>query len=535
MIQSNYISKAANNWRNVFVLTVVASILCWPYFTRVKAAAGDLDPTFGNGGKVTVDFSDRFDEGNALVIQPDGKIVVAGSSIALSLIRSSIVVARYNRDGSLDSGFGSGGSITTRFGELNEDAAIALQTDGKIIVAGSTRSGFGDFSDFAVAPYNSDGSLDRTFGAGGKVTTALSEWEDQAFAMILQPDGKIIVGGNQSQIFEDENFALVRYNTNGSLDLSFGDEGKVITNLAVSESGSGSADSVMDIALDSLGRIIASGTSILPSSSSGPNTLVDFALARYNTDGSLDLTFGEEGKVKTHLGSFDDRADALLVQSDDKIILGGRTFTQDEKGSFALARYDTEGNLDESFGSNGVVVTSPVGASDIIRSLNFQEDGKIIAAGTSFNTGTHSNFIIARYLNDGTLDNTFGTEGRIVTDFRNWDDSLQAVSLQSDGKIIAAGHASTIDGSRSFALARYRNDITVPRINNASINGKKLFLDGEKFDDGARILLNGLAQKTQYVSANQLIAKKAGKKIKSGDRLQIQNSDGTLSNELIYP
>ena len=152
---------------------------------------------------MTTDFGGSVDRAFAMALQPDGKLVVAGDSDA------NFALARYNSDGSLDAGFGTGGKVITSFGGTDQASAVILQPDGKIVVAGQTDTGVS--IDFALARYMPDGSLDGAFGSGGRVTTNfIGNSDDLGSAVALQSDGKIVVGGTS-----DDNFALARYTPEG--------------------------------------------------------------------------------------------------------------------------------------------------------------------------------------------------------------------------------------------------------------------------------------------------------------------------------
>ncbi|MEV7691668.1 calcium-binding protein [Streptomyces bungoensis] len=390
---------------------------------KAAAVPGDLDPAFGTGGKVTTDFGGD-DAAEGVALQVDGKTVTAGYSSA----GGDFVLARYNTDGSLDASFGSGGKVTTDFsGGYGEALAVTVQADDKIVAAGwivgSAASGP---EDFALARYNPDGSLDASFGSGGELITDFGG-TDAAQGVTVQPDGKIVAVGFSTASGPDD-FALARYNPDGSLDTSFGTGGKVTTDFGVT-------DEIEGVALQADGKIVAAGWS------GGPGGY-DFALARYGTDGSLDASFGTGGKVTTDFGGTYDQAFGVALQNDGKIVAAGLS-----GGDFALARYDSGGSLDASFGTGGTVTTD-FGADDQAEGVSVQTDGKIVAAGWSAASGS-ADFALARYDTDGTLDASFGTGGKVTTDFGG-SDAAEGVALQTDGKIVAAGHSSG-----NFALARY--------------------------------------------------------------------------------
>jgi uncharacterized delta-60 repeat protein/uncharacterized repeat protein (TIGR01451 family) len=391
------------------------------------AAPGTLDPSFGTGGEVTTDFGGS-DSAEAVAIQSDGKIVAVGGTF--SFPSGDFALARYNADGSLDPSFGSGGKVTTDFGGFDAASAAVIQPDGRIVAAG--RSGSGDF---ALARYNTDGSLDTTFGNGGKLTTDFGGF-DAAFGVALQADGKIVAAGQGGP---GGGFALARYNTDGSLDPSFGSGGEVTTHFT---SG---FEVVIAVAIQLDGKIVVTGQTFA-------GGFQQFALARYNTDGSLDTSFASGGIVATNFGFDSAFGGALAIQPDGKIVAAGRAGTD-----FLLARYNGDGSLDATFGSGGIVTTDFGGTVfDAAFGVALQSNGKIVAAGGTFNgfVGPSADFALARYNPDGSLDASFGSGGKVTTDFGGFD-VARSVALQADGKIVAAG---TGGAGSDFALARYLGD-----------------------------------------------------------------------------
>lgn len=423
---------------------VISLLIMTPSFllpNRVQAAAGNLDSSFGSGGKVTTHFSSDFEEAFDLAIQPDGRIIAIGQTDLFPA--SDFAIARYNPDGSLDPTFGSGGKVTTDFfGGHDLAVAVALQSDGRIVVAGGVASSpDASFSllDFGLARYLTDGSLDTSFGVGGKVATDFSGDFDVATDVVLQPDGKIVAAGTKSIGLD---YAVARYNTDGSLDTDFGSGGTVTTDFF------GNGDQATAVALQSDGKIVVGGQAV------SVVTFNDFGLVRYNGNGSLDTSFGSGGKVTTDFFIFDIIND-LFIQPDGKIVAGGTTLSGNV--DFALARYNSDGTLDPAFGSGGKVVTDLFSQSgDSPNALALQPDGKIVAAGSTI-VGPALDFALVRYNSDGNLDTSFGSGGKVQTDFFDNLDVANAVALQTDGKIIAGGRA-TIPGqtlNSDFALARY--------------------------------------------------------------------------------
>ncbi len=403
--------------------------------TASSSVSGSLDTTFGTGGIVTTPIGSYDAYAYALGIQSDGRILAAGYSSNGSNYDFALV--RYNTNGSLDTTFGTGGTVTTPIGSGNAIAnALGIQSDGNIVATGSSYNGSN--YDITLVRYKTNGSLDTTFGTGGIVTTPIGSYDAYAYALAIQSDGRIVVSGYSSN-GSNYDFALVRYNTDGSLDTTFGTGGIVITPM-----GSG-YDIAYALAIQSDGRILAAGNSY-----NGSN--YNFALVRYNTNGSLDTTIGTGGIVTTSIGTGDSEALALGIQSDGNILAAGKS-PDGSNNDFALVRYNTNGSLDTTFGTGGIV-TTPVGnGADYANALVIQSDGNILAAGKSLN-GSHYDFTLVRYNTNGSLDTTFGTGGIVTTPIGSYDSYAIAFGIQSDGNILAAG--SSDNGSNiNFALVSY--------------------------------------------------------------------------------
>jgi uncharacterized delta-60 repeat protein len=390
--------------------------------------SGDLDTTFGTGGKVTTAVGSSASEAFAVAVQADGKFVSAGYS--LNAVNRDFALVRYEANGTLDTSFGTGGKVTTDIGnDHNEILALAIQpADGKLIAAGYSSNGVDD--DFTLARYNPNGTLDNTFGTGGIARTNFNNSFDYAEALVIQPDGKIVAAGfSFNGAFYD--FALARYNADGTPDNTFGTGGKVTTDFA------GGDDLALSLALQADGKLVAAGLSA-----------ADFGVARYNSDGSLDTGFDTDGRVTTSIGAFD-LAYAVAAQADGKIVIAGET-DNGVSSDFALVRYESSGALDTTFDGDGKV-TTPIGSgNEFAEALLIQSSGKIIAAGHSFNNG-NADFALARYNADGALDATFGTGGKVTTDFGNSaNDFIAALALPSASRLIAVGGSGS-----NFAAAAY--------------------------------------------------------------------------------
>lgn len=470
--------------------------------------ATNQSPTFSTAGIVTNNFGGSFSSARSVAIQPDDKIVVAGSALA-----------RYNIDGTLDSSF----AISNDIGA----SSVILQMDGKIVVAGST------FGNFSLARYNNDGTLDTSFGSAGQITTDFGG-DDRSWSVALQPNGKILVSGisfGEGGVGTD---VLARYNADGSLDTSFDGDGKV----TLTSGGYTIGNSVF---VQSDGKILLAGGS---------------TLARYNTNGSLDTSFDGDGKLTYNLGGIG----SVVVQTDGKIVVAG---TATNSTGFSLARYNTNGSLDTSFDGDGKVTTLlPGGGAGY--SVTIQTDGKILVAGFDHANGENgNNFAVARYNANGSLDNTFDWDGIVSTDlsysvFNSFThDTAYSIKVQADGKIVVVG--SSLLQPNGFEVLRYNSDGTLDNsfgsaryntLNNTlsySENSSAAVLDetvliydaelaalGGDFGNynGASITLsrNGGANDQDIFSGSGFLSFTNGNAILSGVTIgTVTNSNGTLT------
>ena len=306
-------------FRRALLTPALAALLVLAAGSAQATPAGPT-ATLGRRGDVTTTFGLKTDDlAQAVAVQPDGRIVAAGySSGGSGSGDSSFALLRYRPDGTLDSTFGSGGKVTTDFEAGGSTAqAVAVQPDGKIVAAGERVVTRPDF-DIALARYNADGALDAGFGSGGKVTATFGPTSDFAGAVAVQPDGKIVLAGASGVPQQrDEAFALARFKPDGSLDSGFGSAGMVTTRFA-----SPGDEAAQALVLQPDGKIVAVGSELV-GSREGPS---DFALARYTPEGVLDPTFGSGGKVTTSFGSASDFANGAVLQPDGKIVVAGYSF-----------------------------------------------------------------------------------------------------------------------------------------------------------------------------------------------------------------
>jgi uncharacterized delta-60 repeat protein len=399
--------------------------------------AGKLDTTFSDG-MVSTDFTGGDDSAGGLAILEDGKIVAAGAANAYGL-NPMFAVARYEADGSLDATFG-GGAVTTDLAWEKVDLAndVVLQPDGKIVAAGIVETGVGD-TRFAVVRYNSDGTLDTSFSGDGVTRADFSSGTDEAFGTALLSDGRIVAAGTADATSANPKFAVAVFTPDGALDKTFGGDGKVTTDL------SSGLEGASDVAVQSDDRIVVAGES-----GSGSNR--KFALARYHTDGSLDPSFSGDGKVKIDVAEGGDFALGVTIAPDGRILAAGGTGSDGSNPMFGLIRLATDGTLDHLFNDGGRVTTDFTGGSDYASGVAIQADGRVVAVGEAASDGSNSKFAVARYNADGTPDTSFSGDGKTKNDFMPGEDGAADVAIQADGKIVAAGRAGA---SGMFAVARY--------------------------------------------------------------------------------
>lgn len=444
------------------IIVLITTALATALVSQAQTPANNLDPTFGTSGIVRTDFAGNIDQANAVVVQPNGQIIAAGSSFSSSKTVEDFIVARYNANGSLDKRFGKNGKITTDFfRNVDSISAIAIQPDGAIVVAGFAQlAGSGGTPRvFALARYRSDGQPDTSFGNGGALTTSFGGNFAAASAIMIQPDGKIVVAGtvdfNPDNPTSGLDFALARYTANGTLDATFGKGGKVVFDFF------GSFDQANGAVLQPDGKIIVVGSTSYDSF----NRDIGFALVRFNADGSTDFGFGTGGKQITDFFGAGANANGIVLQPDGKFVVAGTasdSATRPVATDIAVARYNADGSLDATFGTGGqTAIPFAASATEQGNALALSDDGKIVVAGAAFKTfATPPDFALVRYNSDGTIDTGFGSGGTITTDVAGDTDVVQAIAIQSDGKIVAAGRS--FRSNFDLTLARYRNEVTPP-------------------------------------------------------------------------
>ena len=390
-----------------------------------QTLTASASPTFAaSGGVLTTDFGED-DYGYSIIQQADGKLLVAGC-IGSNAYDYDLALARYNADGTLDASFDGDGRVATDFGGYEEGFSVIQQADGKLVVGGYTYTDYDNNS--VLTRYNTDGTLDTSFDGDGKLMTDFGSGYDYCHSVIQQADGKLVVAGGR-----DGDFALARYNANGTLDTSFSGDGKRTTDF-------GANDAAVSVIQQTDGKLLVAGAS-------GDN----FALVRYTVGGGVDVNFGNGGKLTIDFGSYDQRVRdvhrfSMIQQTDGKLVMASTI-----AGNFALARYNADGTLDASFDGDGKLTTD-FGWDDKAYSVIQQADGKLVVAGSTTISDGESDFALVRYNADGTLDTSFGDDGKVRTDVES-SDTAYSVIQQADGKLVVAG----ISGG-NFALARYNLD-----------------------------------------------------------------------------
>ena len=387
------------------------------------AAAGSLDQSFGKGGKVTTSFNSNVFVADA-VLQADGKIVV------IATIGGNFGVVRYLSTGILDTTFGHNGVAQAAPGNGESSAAsVALQADGKIVVAGtaSTIEGGVTTPEFAVVRFNPDGSLDTTFGAGGQVTTGLG-FPNVGEAVLIEPDGKILLGGTLEPVGRGQPFrtALARFNSDGSLDATFGKGGTVVV---------AAIGGVTTLAEDAAGNIFALNGNLI---------------AEFSPAGSLDSTItAAEITVSSQGGADSFQSNGGYLFAEEVAIGAARNKDDDTQ----VVRFTATGQVDSTFNSPIFDFSGEGGSSnlDVSGAIAIQSNGQIVVGGGHSHNFANNLFALARLNPGGTLDSTFGTGGVVTTNLGG-NDSVNAVIIQSDGKIVAIGGAGNFN---ELALARY--------------------------------------------------------------------------------
>ena len=403
-------------------------------------SVGSRDSSFSSDGIDTIDLGGGAENSLFLLIQPDGKIVSGGSEWN-GTQNVFIVLARHNTDGSRDMTFGTNGKVSIRFTTrwlIPADAV--LQPDGKIVVAGSYDDTFSN--NFLLARYNTNGTMDASFGSGGFMQLDLVHGStlDEGYAVDVQPDGKIVIGGTAKPPFgSNGSFAMMRVDASGAIDPTFGTNGVVIDTPWVSGN-----QIIKDLAVLSSGKIMIAG-------SIDDSTFQSvFCVGRFNSNGTLDSTFGTNGTVKLHFGSSSSEATSLTMLPNGKFLAAGWANLQGTPNKeICLARFNASGTLDNTFGTGGTVeIPNSAATYEYANSVKMQPDGKYIVGGVGRASAAFIDYgLLLRLTSSGSIDNTFGVNGRTQSADVY---SVTAVALQPNGRIVATGK-----NNMDYYVARY--------------------------------------------------------------------------------
>jgi len=416
----------------------------------VQALPGDLDLSFAGTGVVADDYGPGDDVVLDMAVQPDGKVIAVGFTRTAA---AQLALARYLSDGTPDASFGTGGIVVSPVGAVSTGWSVALQPDGKIVVAGSWSNGTLGHGGGLIARFDADGTLDAAFGSGGVVTPLPSGANEFLAGVAVQPDGKILVAGHTDVDVGDlllPHILMQRLDAGGAPDPSFGGGG---TALATTVPLGARAH---DLGLLPDGRIVIAGTTF-----NGID--FDFVVTRHLANGALDASFGIGGFAVTNLGG-NDQGWGLAVQPDGRVVAAGSSDNRP-----ALVRHLTDGQLDPSFGGAGAVVTTRADLTNV-RDVALEPDGKLVVA-----LWQSDKLAVARYRTDGTLDLGFGCKGVAAAPLG--PSGPEAIALTGDGDIVGGGVVGISSGG-DILLARFAGGSVPVDCGNAVLD------PGEECDDG---------------------------------------------------
>lgn len=420
---------------------IYLSILFLTFTTLTFGQWGELDPTFGDTGKVTTNIGSGFDNAADIIQQSDGKLIVVGSGTETT---TSILVARYEVDGTIDNTFGTNGMTLIQVSSItNYGMKGAFQSDGKILIG--ARTGDGVYNDFTCIRLNSDGSIDDGFASNGIFTISLNENVDNLNDLKVLDDDKIILAGTAGPDL-GEDFALVKLNSNGTLDNTFGDAGISLHNV------NGRFDRLESIAIKSDGKIIGAGNIY------DETRVLIAAVMQFNANGSMDETFGTNGITTVSPGPYASFFNDVVINEDNTIVAAG-VLDYDSQYDFLAVKFNEDGSVYDQFAEDGFFINDNDGISDFARSLLLQPDGKLVLVGSQ-GTWPISDFALLRITEDGALDDSFGDDGFVTTDIDGGFDYTTGSAIQQDGKILACG-ASSLDSDYALAMSRYTSGLQV--------------------------------------------------------------------------
>jgi len=483
---------------------IILAMVCIALASQ-NSTAQIIDNSFGLEGRVRGNMAG---EANAIAMQADGKIITAG--FGYQNINSHFQLMRFNTDGTQDSTFGTNGTVMTEVSFSSAIEAIAIQPDGKILAGGTYQTGdFVNIYHMVIVRYNPDGSIDNSFGTNGIVMPEPG-YVDKLSDLKLQADGKIVIGGAIASIvnLEPTSFLVGRFNSNGTLDVNFGTGGFTATPISFTSE-------IKSIALLADGNIIAAGQAGL-GDTQNPDYR-SFAVAKYNAVGEPNVSFGNNGVVVTDVVTgAADFLHSMVVQSDGKILTAGSLGT-----NHYLVRYQINGNLDSTFGTNGKASRVSLPAT---LKLALSSDNKIITACSRTEITASPDFMMNGYLTNGNVNTSFGLNGTVLTDFptaipEGSDDYSKCILIAPDGKILLAGKTGGTVG-----LTRYNMD-NPTGIKNASTKNMDIMLYPNPVKDRITIQCKGL---DATLDASAGITNIAGQNVFT-EKLMLKNGETTIT------
>lgn len=404
----------------------------------MNAQSGALDTGFGQNGFVVDSFSSDYDAAERVIVQPDGKIIIMGDTGMGSV--QKMAIARYNADGSPDTSFANDGKLVFNVSFpkiLGND--IALQSDGKIILGGYQ---WNDVTgDFVLVRLLADGSFDSSFG-NDSIAILDNGMAEIGNSIHLQNDGKIIIAGDSQ-----DQFTMARVNSDGSIDSTFGQSGWIRTSFPVWSYGK-------DVHVNDSGEILLTGMTI-----DGYDDW-KIALAKYRADGSLDTVFGNSGTLIVAVGNDYDYGIRSFLLDDGKILVGSHSYfgTQPLRYEVVIAQLNADGSFDSNYGTDGKTkIRWTENGENYLNDMVLQDDGKLILAGRN-SDASGDYFSMAKLDENGTLDTSFGVDGKVSGNIGNTADTATSIALQPDGKVVITGYTTNFSDPTQFFIARYSNE-----------------------------------------------------------------------------
>ncbi len=512
------------------VLPLVGAVMVALAGPAAAVGPGSLDTAWNTTGVVTTSVL-GVDIANAVVVAPSGATIAAGQAQTVGEAPHFAVV-RYTPNGSLDSSFGSGGQAVTPyfFSSTNGDQAnaVAVQTNGKIVVAGSASDAFG-VGALAVARYNSNGTLDSSFGSGGQAMVTVGDGSaNTGQGMTIEPNGKIVVVGSWAG-----GWAVARFTSAGFLDKMFNAAG-ARPGVQAFDLG----DSIFDNAYAVTTMTVAGRTVIVVGGSAAHNRRLgpgrgneDFGLVRFKENGSFDHAFGQAGVVRTNLGGNSDQISALTVQSDGMIDAVGQSGNATSPHGLAIARYNADGSLDTSFNGTGTTVVTSTAPTDARRGIGVLADGSILAAATS--TTNSGDIRVVKLTPSGALDSGFGNGGMVVTDVAQDEGNALAID-STNGRVVVAGAARTDASNASFLLTRYLASAPVIPVVSAispdagpAAGGTHVTVSGSGFTGASAVMFGATPATSFTVNSDRKITATAPGRPPANVHVQVSGPGGT--------